>query len=90
LFRQRATRKDQLTQKSHSWNPESKLRLVIRSPGDDFATKQDLEIQDRIGRLLVENRLGKVVRTGSGMGSMDLIVELEDNSSAGAEIEKNN
>ncbi len=40
------------------------------------------------GRLLVENRLGKVVRTGTGMGWMDLVLELENNSSARAEIEK--
>ena len=54
----------------------------------DFASKQDLETRDKIGRLLVENRLGKVVRTGTGMGWMDLILELENNSSARAEIEK--
>ena len=77
-----------LHQKSHSWNTESKLRIVFRWPGDDFASKQDLETRDRIGRLLVENRLGKVVRTGTGMGWMDLVLELENNSSARAEIEK--
>ena len=77
-----------LPQKSHSWNTESTLRIVFRWPGDEFASKQDLETRDRIGRLLVENRLGKVVRTGTGMGWMDLVVELENNSSARAEIEK--
>jgi hypothetical protein len=75
-------------QKSHRWNTESKLRIVFRWPGDDFASKQDLETRDRIGRLLVENRLGKVVRTGTGMGWMDLVVELENNSGGRAEIEK--
>ena len=80
--------KTDLPQKSHSWNTASNLRIVFRWPGDDFASKQDLETRDRIGRLLVENRLGKVVRTGTGMGWMDLVLELENNSSAGAEIEK--
>ena len=77
-----------LLQKSHSWNTESKLRIVFRWPGDDFASEQELETRDRMGRLLVEKRLGEVVRTGTGMGWMDLVVELENNSSARAEIEK--
>ena len=77
-----------LPQKSHIWNTESKLRIVFRWPGDDFASKQDLAIRDRIGSLLVENRLGKVVRTGTGMGWMDLVVELENNRSARTKIEK--
>jgi len=77
-----------LPRKSHSWNTESKLRVVFRWPGDDFASKQDLETRDRIGRLLVENRLGKVVRTGTGMGWMDLVLELENNELRSDHVER--
>ena len=77
-----------LLQKSHNSNTESRVRIVFRWPGDDFASKQDLEARDRIGTLLVENRLGQVVRAGTGMGWMDLVVELANNSQARSEIEK--
>ena len=77
-----------LPRKSRSCNTESKLRIVFRWPGDDFASKQDLETRDRIGRLLVENRLGKVVRTGTGMGWMDLVLELENNELRSDHVER--
>jgi len=77
-----------LLKKSQHWNTASRVRIVFSWPGDDFASKQDLEARDRIGTLLVANRLGQVVRAGTGMGWMDLVVELGNNSKARTEIEK--
>ena len=63
------------------------LRLIIKWPGDDFATKQDLELRRKIEQLIVEKKVGKILRTGSGMGWMDIVVEVEDPEQARIEIE---
>lgn len=63
------------------------LRLIIKWPGDDFATKQDLELRRKIEQLIVEKKVGKILRTGTGMGWMDIVVEVEDPARARIEIE---
>jgi hypothetical protein len=63
------------------------LRLVIRWPGDDLASKQDLELRDKIEQRLVEKKVGNIVRTGTGMGWMDIVLEVKDPDRARTEIE---
>ncbi len=62
------------------------LRLIIKWPGDDLASEQDLELRDKIEQLLVEKKVGKIVRSGTGMGWMDIVVEVEDPERARIEI----
>ena len=64
------------------------LRIHFRWPGDDFATKQELETRDTIGRILSEKQIGKVIRSGTGMGWMDIVVEVEEKDSARIAIQK--
>ena len=63
------------------------IQIIIRWPGDDFASKQDLEIRDKIEKRISEKRLGKIVQSGTGMGWMDIIVDIKDTDSAQSEIE---
>jgi hypothetical protein len=65
---------------------ESTLRVVIRWPGDDFASRQDIETRNKIQDLMVERNVGKVVRVGTGMGWMDIIVEVRDKKAARSSI----
>jgi hypothetical protein len=65
----------------------SYLRLVIKWPGDDPASKQDLALRDKIERRLMEKKVGKIVRTGTGMGWMDIVLKVNDPDSAQSEIE---
>jgi len=67
---------------------ESNLRIVIRWPGDDFASKQDLETRDRIRKRLMEKGVGRIVRAGTGMGWMDILVEVRDREAAISEIQE--
>ena len=63
------------------------LRLIIKWPGDEFASKQDLELRRKIEQLIVERKIGKILRTGTGMGWMDIVVEVEGLEQARTEIE---
>ncbi len=67
---------------------ENTLRVVIRWPGDDFASRQDIETRNRIRNLISESNIGKVVRVGTGMGWMDIIVEVKDKKAARSSISK--
>lgn len=62
------------------------VRIIIKWPGDDFASKQDLEIRDKIELRISEKRLGKIVQSGTGMGWMDIIVEVSAKDSVKSEI----
>ena len=63
------------------------LRIVFRWPGDDFASLQDLAIRDKIGELIAERGVGKIMRSGTGMGWMDIIIEVKDKDIAIPELE---
>jgi hypothetical protein len=67
--------------------PDKNLRLVIKWPGDDLASKQDLELRDKIGQRLVKENIGKILRSGTGMGWMDIVLEVKDPQRARKEIE---
>ena len=62
------------------------LRIVMRWAGDDFATQQDLAIRDHVARDLVDSGTGKLVRTGTGMGWMDIVIEVQNEERARQEI----
>jgi hypothetical protein len=63
------------------------LRIVLRWPGDDFASLQDLAVRDKIGELIRERGVGKIMRSGTGMGWMDIIVKVEDKDIAIPKLE---
>jgi hypothetical protein len=67
-------------------DPLKNLRLVIKWPGDDLASKQDLELRDKIEQQLVAKKVGKILRSGTGMGWMDIVLEVDDQSRAREEI----
>lgn len=68
--------------------PEKKLRILFRWPGDDFATKQQLEVRDKIERLISERRIGKVIQSGTGLGWMDIVIEVKEKETAKERVEK--
>jgi hypothetical protein len=65
---------------------KNKLRLVIRWPGDDFASRQDIETRNEIERLIFERKVGKIISVGTGMGWMDIVVEVKDKQIARSSI----
>ncbi|MFO7555700.1 MAG: hypothetical protein R6W88_10915 [Desulfobacterales bacterium] len=62
------------------------LRLVIRWAGDDFASRQDIETRNKIESLIFERKVGKVISVGTGMGWMDIAVEVKDKEVARSSI----
>jgi len=54
------------------------LRIVFKWPGDDFASLQDLAIRDKIAQLIREKEVGKIIRAGTGMGWMDILIQVKD------------
>lgn len=65
----------------------SNLRLVIKWAGDDMASRQDLELRDEMEQQIVKKQIGKIVRTGTGMGWMDIVLEVSEPDKARPEIE---
>ena len=65
---------------------EYTLRIVIRWPGDDFASRQDIETRNKIESLILERNVGKITRVGTGMGWMDIVVEVRDKQVARSSI----
>ncbi|MGA7145130.1 MAG: hypothetical protein WBY47_11550 [Desulfobacterales bacterium] len=64
------------------------LRLVIRWPGDDFASRQDIETRDKIQILISERKVGKIISAGTGMGWMDIVVKVRDKQAARSSISR--
>ena len=62
------------------------LRVVIRWPGDDFASRQDIETRNKIESLISDRKVGKIIRVGTGMGWMDIAVEVKDKQVARSSI----
>ena len=65
---------------------ENTLRLVIRWSGDDFAATQDIATRNKIERLILERKIGKIIRVGTGMGWMAIVVEVKDKQIARSSI----
>ena len=64
------------------------LRIVFSWPGDDLATRQELEIRDRIARQIALEGIGEIIRSGTGMGWMDLVVAVKEREIARRQIEQ--
>lgn len=62
------------------------LRVVIHWPGDDFASRQDIETRNEIESLIFERNVGKTISVGTGMGWMDIVVEVKDKQLARSSI----
>ncbi len=75
-------------QPSHKTNMPSTLRIIIKWSGDDFASKQDLEIRSKIENLIAERRVGRFLKEGTGMGWMDIWMEVRDREDARKAIDK--
>jgi hypothetical protein len=65
---------------------ENKLRVVIRWPGDDFASRQDIETRNEIESSILDRNVGKIISVGTGMGWMDIVVEVQDKQIARSSI----
>ena len=74
-----AMRKPSVDDKAGTHNT---LRIVFKWPGDDLASKQNLAISDKIENLIRERGVGKIIRTGTGMGWMDILIEVENKDNA--------
>jgi hypothetical protein len=74
--------------KSGNMGSGNNLRIVIHWPGDDFASQKDLETRDKIEGLIVNRKVGKIIRLGTGMGWMDILIAVKDKTAAGPEIRK--
>ena len=68
--------------------PEKKFRILFRWPGDDFATKQQLEVRDKIERLISERRIGRVIQSGTGLGWMDIVIQAKEKETAKERVKK--
>jgi len=69
-------------------NTASRLRVIIKWPGDDFASAQDLETRNKIAQIISDRGIGKILRSGTGMGWMDIVVEVKNKAPAWIEIEE--
>ena len=65
----------------------SVLRLVFLWSGDDLASRQDLETRSKVEALIAARRVGKILRTGSGMGWMDIWIAVENPTAARRALE---
>jgi hypothetical protein len=67
--------------------PNGNLRVIIRWYGDDFASKNDLALRDKLTAEIRQRHVGRVLRAGTGMGWMDIAVTVADVPLARREIE---
>ncbi|MCG6973598.1 MAG: hypothetical protein LJE66_10685 [Desulfobacterales bacterium] len=74
------------TSEHRMMHDETTLRLVIRWPGDDFASRQDIETRDKIQHLISERKVGKIISAGTGMGWMDIVIKVKDRQAARSSI----
>lgn len=73
---------------SSNENKAGNLRIIIKWPGDDFASTQDLETRNKIGQVISDRGIGKILRSGTGMGWMDIVVEVKNKAAARIEIQE--
>ena len=78
--------KNAISPESEMMRNENTLRIVIRWPGDDFASREDIETRNKIESLISERKVGKTTRVGTGMGWMDIAVEVKDKHIARSSI----
>jgi LmbE family N-acetylglucosaminyl deacetylase len=73
--------------KSDSAETGVEVRLVIRWGGDDFASRQDLELRAIIERTIEARDVGRVLGSGTGMGWMDVRIKAENRTEAKKALE---
>jgi hypothetical protein len=73
--------------KPGSAEASGEVRLVIRWGGDDFASRQDLELRTRVEGLIEERNVGRVLSSGTGMGWMDMWIKVENKTEAKKALE---
>ena len=66
---------------------DNTLRIVFKWPGDEFASRRDLAIRDKIENLIRERGVGEIIRDGAGMGWMDILIEVENKDKAIPKLE---
>ena len=57
---------------------KSEIHIQIRIKGDGFASPAELDQRNQLEDEITERKIGEVVDAGSGMGVMDLSVEVTD------------
>jgi len=50
------------------------FRIVFRLPGDDIGSPESREIMERIIDAIIRSEAGGIVRSGYGMGTMDIVI----------------
>jgi len=60
---------------------DKSYEVTFSFPGDDFASRQDIRIIDRIKMQITKEGIGQVLRTGSGMGYMSMVFKPKDENS---------
>ncbi|MDY6844043.1 MAG: hypothetical protein SVW57_08140 [Thermodesulfobacteriota bacterium] len=71
----------------HKARAYDRIIIIFDLPGDDFASKDDLEMRRTIQSLIEEQGIGVVTKIGTGMGMMDMHIEVSDTEKAKKAIE---
>jgi hypothetical protein len=58
-----------------------RYRIEFSLPGDDLASVQDLENINRIKERIVSQAAGKIIYTGSGMGTITVLLKVPNRES---------
>jgi hypothetical protein len=66
----------------------TEIQISIKLIGDGFASPTEMIDRDLIEETIEEQGIGEIVQAGSGMGFMDLAVEVSDATTALATLEK--
>ncbi len=74
---------DEQQYKDSQFHP-GKYRIEFDMPGDDFASIDDLDILKKIQNKIVAMNAGKILSTGSGMGTMAISVQIDEKESVGS------
>ena len=63
---------------------EKVIKIVFTLPGDDFPEEEDLDVRDAVGAAVTAGGHGEVTGTESGMGFMEITVQLKGEGGIGA------
>lgn len=65
----------------------SEMQIAIRLEGEGLASQDELELRDVVEDWITQQNLGEIVDAGSGLGLMNLAVEVGDAPAALALLE---
>lgn len=66
--------------------PKSEIHIQIKLKGDKFASPEEFDERNQLEDEIEKRKIGQVVDAGSGMGVMDLSVEVADPVKAKGQI----